>query len=263
MSRLLATCLLLLCAPVFAESESEKIIGDAIRMMEAKRDDIKDALDKAKVDKAIRELEALIGDPDKPAPPVQFDVKPAVLKKKFGGRAVYNSKSGELTLTYDFGNKNQLSDFAVDDAKVAIVNNTLLIEGGDKLVHKAKFKSFTINSAISFKSLRGVGFSCTGGSQLRTGGMIPDTVYFEVAGAPPSQKIVAEELRSGTLVCSLAVSPKKTSMRFGPESFSIPTVKPDDFNQIILVAGSEGGGFSKVTIVGVPDPTWFKEFLAE
>ena len=47
----------------------------------------------------------------------KFVVKPATSKKKCAAKSSFNAKTGEMTLAYDFTNKNQLADFDVTDAK--------------------------------------------------------------------------------------------------------------------------------------------------
>ncbi len=270
MSRLVCvTACLIACefAAAADQTPSEKAISEAIKVLEKERDAIDDAIEQAKVDKAIRELESLIEDPDgqsmpkaKPAP-ITFDVTPVMLKKKFAGKAVYNAASGELTLTYDFPGKGQLTDFDVDDARVLVTKKTLLIDAGDKLTHVAKFKSFTASAMMTFKGMRGVGIASTNGSNLGTGGARRDTIYLRVPDAAGTNKIVPGNIRSGTVPISLTVTPTKTSIRFATEKLSQPTVRKDDVHQVVLNAGTEGCGFSNLIIVGIPDPVWLKEFL--
>ena len=246
---------------------SEKAITEAIKLLEAKRDTIDDAIEQAKVDKAIRELEALIEDPDNPKPeampaPIDFDVTPAMLKKKFAGKAIFNPKTHELTLTYDFAGKAQLSDFEVNDTKAVVSKKFLGIDAGDKLKHVARFKTFTASAVMSFKGMRGVGIESTNGSQLSTGGRAFDTVILRVADSQGASKIVPANVRSGTVPISLSITTGKTSIQFAAEKLSQPTARKGDIHQVVLVGGVEGCGFGNLTIVGVPDTAWLKDFLA-
>lgn len=249
------------------KSTAEAAIADAIKLLEARRETAGDVFEQAKIDKAVRELEALIEDPDAPKPEsppppkITFEVTAAMLKKKFAGKPNYNDKSGELTLTYDFAGKAQLSDFAVNDAKVAINKKKLGIDAGDSIQHVAKFKSFTVSAEMTFKGMRGPGISSSNGSRISAGGPNGKAVVLGVPGGPGIGKPVANNISFGTIPISLTVTPQKTSLRYGPEKLSQPTVRKDDIHQIVLVGGPEGCAFENLIIVGVPDPAWLKDFL--
>lgn len=261
---LIATMSLLANAAVDAdESRVDKAIAKAIADLEAVRDTLSDPLDKAKIDKAVRELEAVVGgeeDTTKP-PALAFVVKPATLKKKFGGKAIFNAKTGELTLAYDFSQKLQLSDFEVNDLKVLLKDKTLYVDSADKLRHVARFKSFTVSAVMAIKAMRGPGIASSNGTHLGTGGLNPDTVWVQAIQGGNAGKIVPDNIRSGRIPVTFTVSPTKSSISYANERLATPTVKQDDIHQIILVGGTEGCGFSNLVITGVPDPVWFKEFL--
>ena len=262
-------CCLIVSSIGFAaeQTPSEKAISEAIKLLEKERDGIDDAIEQSKVDKAIRELEFLIEDPDNPTPrdarpaPITFEITPAMLKKKFSGKAIFNEKSGELTLTYDFPGKAQLADFELEDAKPVVNKKTLMIDAGDKLTHVARFQSFTASATMTFKGLRGVGIASTNGSQLFTGGARHDTVFLRLPEGTGVSKIVPGNVRSGMLPIALTVTPSKTSLRFGNEKLSAPTTRKGDVHQVVLNAGTEGCAFSNLIIVGIPDAEWLKQFL--
>lgn len=245
------------------ESRADKAIGKAIADLEAVRDSLSDPLDKAKIDKAVRELEAVVGgeeDTTKPVP-LNFVVKPATLKKKFGGKAAFNAKTGELTLAYDFGQKSQLSDFEVNDLKVVLKDKFLLVDSGDSLQHIAKFKSFGVSTIMLIKAMRGPGIASTNGSNLGMDGDNPDTVWVQAANGGRAHKLVPAHVRSGRIPVTFSVTPAKCSINYGNERLATPTVKKDDIHQIVFVGGPEGCGFSNLVITGVPDPVWFQDFL--
>jgi hypothetical protein len=261
----LAICLL--AAGLLAEEPTpgEKLIQKAIADLEAGRGKLGDLLEQSKIDKAIRELEVVIGEEEKDPKPekLTFEVTPAMLRKKFAGKAVFNSKTGELTLAYDFASKNSLSDFEVSDQNVAVSRKMLGIDAADKLTHKAKWKSFTVATVIHFKGMRGVGINTTNGTHLASGGANPDTMYLGVPGTSGASKIVPDKFRSGTVPIGLSVTGVKTSAHWGEDRLALPTALKEDVHQITLVAGTEGCAFSNLVIFGVPDPAWFKEFLAK
>lgn len=241
------------------QSPSEKVIAEAIAGMEAKRDRIADPLEQARIDKAIRELEALIGDGhEKPLDGVTVDLN--VLRKKFAGKPIYDPKSGELTLKYDFPGRPQLADFDVGDKRVLVAKKMLGMEAGDELKHVAKFKTFTVSVVMTFKSMNGAGFGSSNGSGMSTGGANFDTIYLGSPGTSVG-KIVPENVRRGSIPVMFNVASQKVSLRYAREVLTVPSNRPDDVHQLVLRGGNEGCGFSNLEIVGIPDPAWFTEFL--
>lgn len=244
------------------ESPADKAINKAIADLDKAKLTLKDPLDQAKIDKAIRELEIIIGDEDATkGAPLNFVVKPADLKKKFGGKATFNAKTGELTLAYDFGQKSQLSDFEVADLKVLLKDKTLYIDSADKLQHSARFRSFTVSAVMAIKVMRGPGIASSNGTLLGTGGLNADSVWVQAIDGAGAGKVVPDNIRSGRIPVTFTITPVKSSISYGNERLATPTVKKDDIHQIVLVGGTEGCGFSNLVITGVPDPAWFKEHL--
>jgi hypothetical protein len=141
------------------------------------------------------------------------------------------------------------------------LNKSIVLDGGEQLTHVAKFKAFTVSGVLGVKAMRWGGVSSTNGSALKIGGANPDTLYLEIAGGEMAYKIVPDRLRTGSIPFQFSVTPKKSSLNYGPERLSKPTEQPDDIHQIVLVGGDEGMGFANLTIVGVPDPEWFQQFL--
>lgn len=261
-------CILCLCFTALNARAADPLTADdaiqaAIDQLEYSADKVNDPLAKAKIHKAIRELEIILHPGDNPVvPKLTFEVKPAILKKKFQGKAAFDPKSGELTLSYDFTRKEQLKDFeAKKEAQFALLNKSIVLDGGEQLTHIAKFKTFTVSGVLGVKAMRWGGVSSTNGSALSIGGANPDTLYLKIAGGEMAYKIVPDRLRSGTIPFQFSVTPKKSSLNYGPERLSKPTEQPNDVHQIVLVAGDEGMGFASLTIAGIPEPEWFQQFL--
>lgn len=245
------------------ESAADDAIAAAIAVLEAKLDETDDTLAKARIQRAIRELETVMEDGnEKPVvDPVSFEVKPAVLKKKFQGKAVYEPKSGLLSITYDFAKKDQLKDFEFADAKPIITSRTLLIDGSERITHVARFKSFSIKGQIGVKAMRNGGIHSTNGSSFGLGGLNKDGLYLTAAGGQSLDKIVPENVRTGAVSFQFVVSPAKTSVQYANDRLTAPTVKADDIHQLVFDGGTEGYAFSNIVISGIPDPKWFQEFL--
>ncbi len=145
---------------------------------------------------------------------------------------------------------------------MAVAKRVLFIDAGDNLTHNAKFKSFTIATVINFKGMRKIGISSTNGSHLGSGGQNPNTIYMGVPDGNGASKIVPDKVRSGTVPIALSVTPSKTSIRWGDERLASAPARKEDVHQIVVHGGVEGCAYSNMVIVGVPDPAWFKEFLA-
>lgn len=257
-------CFALLGAVHAAEPPaSDEAIAESIVLLEARKAQIDDPLEQAKIDKAIEELESMLSEAPKPgnAPAVGFEVKPSVLKKKFQGRSAYNVRTGELALIYDFSKKEQLRDFEGRNAKPIVANKGMYLDGSEHLSHIAKFKSFTVSGVMAMKSMNGGGVGSSNGSHIGLGGGNHDTLYMNVAGGPNVTTIVPAKMRSGTVPFQLSVSPSKTAVRLGTERLTNATVKKDDVHQVEFDGGVEGYAFSNIVIVGIPEPKWFKEFL--
>src|SRR5256885_661466 len=60
-------------------------------------------------------------------------ITPAMLRAKLAGRASYDPKTGVLSLTYRFADKNELKDFDVGDGKPALAPGTIGIPPGESV----------------------------------------------------------------------------------------------------------------------------------
>ena len=260
---IICTVWMVACDIAFAAdaTQSAKAIAEAVKLLETRRDAIADPIEKARVDKAIRELELLIDD-SQSAPSIGFEVNQETLKKKFAGKAIYDPKSGELTLKYDFAGKAQLADFDVGNKRVLVTKKLLGVEAGDDLVHIAKFQTFQASCTMAFKSMNGPAIGSTAGTGMGTGGDNRDTIYLAAAGGQTAAKIAPDRLRRGCPIV-LDVSPHKVSLRYGTEVLTTPVARPMDIHQIKFHGGPDGCGVANLVIVGIPDPVWFKAFLAD
>jgi WD40 repeat protein len=68
------------------------------------------------------------------------------LQKKLHGQVAYNQKTGELTLTYDFKDEDQLKDFDAGTDKPVIENGTLRCQGAEAIKHVVHFKTLKVSS---------------------------------------------------------------------------------------------------------------------
>lgn len=83
-----------------------------------------------------------------------------------------------------------------------------------------------------------------------------------------ASKNVPPIARQGSVPVLFTVSPQKLGFKWANEIQAIPVPEPavpqkEKPHQVVLVAGKGGCGFSGMSITGVPDRVWLKEFLGE
>eukprot|EP00456_Euglypha_rotunda_P024778 TRINITY_DN201_c0_g1_i1.p2 TRINITY_DN201_c0_g1~~TRINITY_DN201_c0_g1_i1.p2 ORF type:complete len:268 (+),score=51.84 TRINITY_DN201_c0_g1_i1:2610-3413(+) len=264
--RISTAAILILAASICSaeeQSPSEKAISRAIAGLEADRDKMTDSIEQSKVDKAIRELEALIEDDKPTVNSAASDKIIAILKKKLVGKVAWKEKTGELTLGYDFPGKAHLADFDVGQKRILVQKKAVGIEAGDELKHVAKFKAFTVSVMMTCRSLNSTGVGSTNGALFGTGGLHHDTIYLSSPDGGATSKIVPDKMRRGSIPVLFSVTAEKVSLRFGgSEILTVPTRRANDVHQVILHGGKDGCAYSQLVIQGVPDPAWLKEMGA-
>ena len=165
MTRLVIILALLMCIPLLVvvanatdepqkksapeQTSGEEAIKEAITILEAHKAKAGAKADQDKIAQAISALEKLLKT-DKKADN-EFKVTSELVKKRFNGKSSYNSKTEVLTLVYDFKAKKQLSDFNLLDSKPKLKTGLLTLEGGESILHLAKFKTLTLNTKVSGK----------------------------------------------------------------------------------------------------------------
>lgn len=241
-------------------SDADEAIAAAITFLEGQLEDATDPAVQARIRKAIRRLEVVRdgATSEEAAAAVNFDVKPAVLKKKFKGRAAYDAKTGLLTLTYDFGKKDQLKDFDLGDAKPVMADQALVLEAGDKITHIAKFRSFAVKGIWLVKVMDSGGVASTSGPQIL---IAASNVYLQNPGGQGEMKSVAREFRTGAIPFQFGVNANKIKIQYANERLAKPPAKTDEIHQIVFDGGHQGNGFAKIVIAGEPEPEWFQSFL--
>ncbi len=244
------------------KTPGDLVIEDAIKLLEARSEKLEDPLDRGKVDKAIRELEAMIGvvkpepapgPPPPPQPPLQVDAEQ--IRKRFGAaKATYSPKTGFLKLEYGFsGGKAELADFEIGQKRVLQARKSLAVEAGDEIKHVAKWKTVTAETTISGKTLNGSGIGTSTGALLTAR---PGTAVL-IGGT----KTVSKPIRFRAAVpVAFDVNAEKVSGKYGTEVLAAPFTS-DETHQVTLRGGSDGCAFAELVISGVPDPVWLKGFL--
>lgn len=259
--------LLLVAGGVVAAADKtpgELAIEEAIKLLEARSEKLEDPLDRGKVDKAIRELEAMVGvvkpepppaPPSPPQPPLQIEAEQ--VRKRFGAnKATYFPKTGIIKLEYGFsGGKGELADFDIGQKRVLQARKSLAVEAGDEIKHIAKWKTVTVEATISGKSLNGSGVGTSTGALLTA--RQPNAVL--IGGGKPVVKAV--RFRPAVPV-AFDVNAEKVSGKYGTEVLATPFTS-EESHQVVLRGGSDGCAFGELIISGVPDHAWLKDFLAD
>jgi len=263
---LLVFCLSLPC--VYAdESPAEEAIREAITVLEARKSQVQKKEDKDKIAKAIADLEKLI--PAKKAADPKDDVDlsklltPALLKKKFVGKAAFNPKTGELTLIYDFSAKEQLKDFEAGDSKPSLAKGVLTVGPGENVRHVVRFKTLTVTGQVQIGSLSGRHFKTS--EKLWVGGSDKDIYILNENSNKEAEKYVSAAFTPAKALTSFefSVSSARIALRIGEARIGLAT-KTTSAGQLELLGGNSGGNsYGKLVLQGQIDPEWAKEFFKE
>ena len=177
----------------------------------------------------------------------------AILKRKLHGRVTFTPKTNEITLAYDFHNKNQLQDFDLKGNQPALINGMLGLAAGQSIRHVVNFQTVTIAGVLSNKG-KGEYLTSTGGLRIHRDG---DWIEIE-NGVDGTREHCAGKQHINRFVVEIT----EKAMRFalgqgvvGKETKSPPV------GQVDLCGGESGAGFSMLTIKGVVDQDWLESFL--
>jgi hypothetical protein len=267
MSALVLTLLVSLVGVRAAESPAEDAIREAITVLEARKAQAEKKEDKDKIARAIAELEKLVPAKKGADPKDDGDLgkllTPALLKKKFAGKAAFNPKTGELTLVYDFSAKEQLKDFDVGDGKPSLAKGTLTVGPGENVRHAVRFKTLAVTGQVQIGSLSGRHFKTS--EKLWVGGSDKDIYVLNENSTKEAEKYVSAAFVPAKALTpfEFSVSPARLALRIGDARIGLAT-KTASAGHLELLGGTSGGnGYAKLVIQGQIDPEWAKEFFKE
>ena len=250
------------------DTPGEEAIKEAITILEARKAQVEKKEDKDKIDRAIADLGKLLpgaakkdGDKAKAEPDLAKLITPALLKKKFAGKAAFNPKTGELTLVYDFANKDQLKDFDLGDAKPKFQRGVVELASGESVTHVVEFKTLRATGVMSVKTLNQSGpVSTTGGIKLwfKRDGMerhlkLGDDNVAEFKGGVNDLK--------GAVAFDLTVAASRCSVKVGGTSLGKEAKLTA--GGLTLGGGTGGAAFGKLTLTGTVSEEWAREFFKE
>jgi len=270
----------LLAAVRADDTPGEEAIKEAITILEARKAQAEKKEDKDKIARAIADLGKLLpaakkdGGEAKADPDLGKLITPALLKKKFAGKAAFNPKTGELTLVYDFAIKDQLKDFDLGDAKPAMAKGVLRVLPLDEIRHFAEFQSVQVTGTCVIENIgdaKGEVYIRTNdepgsegcGLWITKGG-----VYTSIVLAEKKKKLAetaaikVEQLKGVAQPFSLRVSPGKATLKVGREEISGRT-ESEAAGRLELLGGLGGLQVKSLVIVGKPSAEWAKGFFKD
>jgi hypothetical protein len=235
------------------ESPAQEAIKEAINILEARKARTEKKGDQDKIADAIAALQKLL--PTKAAGDGK-KITPAILRKKFQGKASYNSKTGLLTLVYDFSSTDQLKDFELDDSKPQVAKRKVKLDGGEVMRHAVKWKTVTINAQCANR--RGNNHPLIATTERYAFWIAGDKTALHFQG----NDVVENRLPRGNLwPVELKVMERRISLKAGDISLG-KAVKTDGAGQVELKGGEKGNTFSSVVLEGKMDEEWAKKFFA-
>lgn len=240
-----------------------KAIQDAIKSLQAKKASATDPTDRDKIDQAVAALQKLIA---KPAAVrhVFPQLTPEMLKEKLHGRASYDAKTGELTLTYDFANQEQMKDFDLGrGSRLKMSSGVLTLNGSEKYTHIVLFRTMRANVDVTvpFKPL---GFYLGTTNDLQVYLHEDWSIEMWLDGHMAAKKPLPLGQRGKLLRFGMAVEENRIAVQAGGVVLGGNITDKPRGGQVILYGGhNDGAQFRNLVIKGEPDPDWIKSFFAQ
>ncbi len=272
-------CFGMLSFIVAADTPGEEAIKNAIKVLKEKRAMVNDRADQALLDTAVKDLEERLAQVGKgeAAPEAKKD-EPFAMPKgwelKFNTgktRPTFDPKTGVLKLAYDFSDAKQFKDFEyADEVKPTVLKGVLTVKGGDSLQHRVKFVTLSVACEVMVgapgepvQTSEGYALFVGPNGQrqtvvdVRSGGAAKTFI----AGGPlgvnavggavtmPLKNWSISETKVGVVAGTLDRSGKKTDGKAA--------------GRLILTASNATNTYRNLTVTGVIDPEWAKEFFAD
>ena len=252
---------------VASDSPSDDAINEAITILEARKARVEGKDDKQKIDLGIADLRKRLtaAVPKKGDAKAEQDltnlITPAKLKQKLAGKSVFNAKTGELSLIYDFNQKDQLKDFSSGDAKLKVEKGTIRLDSAESMTHLVNFDTLQADGTVLIRNLADscpistsggmrIDFKSSGASRELTAG---DAVLKDWKGS-------GEGLQ-GTVTFGLTITESRVAIKIGTSRLGKES--KIQCGQLTLNGGSGGAVFGKLTLTGKPNPKWVGEFFKD
>jgi hypothetical protein len=187
------------------------------------------------------------------------------LKKKLRGKLVYDARTEQFTLTYDWASKQQLQDFDLSKAKLPFVRCRLALQGGESIRHAVDFKEVTIGALVFVPAMKGTLIRTSGGLQARVGGQWPDTMYLDGGGGDNPSLVVPDSQRKGIQPIVVTITETHLGFAYGSGNPSQLGKAVTDFHagQVELSGGDVGFQYGKLVLTGLIDDKWLRSYVEE
>jgi TolB-like protein len=193
----------------------------------------------------------------------------ALFRKKFSaGKVLYNSKTGELTLGYDFKKPDQLKDFDLNMATLSVNNGVLRIGPAENIVHVVKFESvsiaawYTIENAADKRALLSLS---PGGVSLRYhhfNGLQMSICHGDTELAVKHCGGDSGRIGPWPKAIRFDLSHAKAFAKIGNFEVGAP-VNIQEVGNVAFHGGTGGVKIGSLAITGIPDKEWLKDFLSQ
>jgi len=244
-------------------------IQEAIKDLQAKKTLADKKEDRNKIEMAIAALEKVLGKPSAaPAEPLTGAgdahpyLTPELLKSKLNGKAAFDAKTGELTVTYDFRNADQMKDFDMGrGSRLKMANGILFVGGSERYNHVVPFKTLRVTADVTVNNgPLGYYLGTTQDLQL----YIHDNWSIEMwlDGTSASKKPLPLIQRGKSLHVVLVVEDNRIGIQAGAVILGGTITDKQRGGQVVLQGGhNDGAQFRNLIIKGTPDPDWVKRFF--
>jgi hypothetical protein len=252
------------------DSPGDEAIKEAITILEARKAQAENKADQEKIGKAIAALEKLLpkagarkGDAEPPAEPLKL--APATLAKKFKGKAVYNGRTGELTLVYDFKTKDQLADFDLGGSMPTVKAGVLRLAPAETMKHGVNFKSLKVTGQFVVENM---GETPDFTPYLKTSVQISfgwSGVHATLSDGKKtlgSKGLRREQVEAKPLSLVFTVTNKRASATVGTTELAGP-IEGGAPGQVEFLGGRGGLQVRSLVISGTLEEEWAKEFFAK
>jgi hypothetical protein len=238
-------------------------LKEAIATLEARKSKATSKADQEVFAEAITQLQKLLAKQSEgPKPNDAAGITPALVAKKFAGKAAYNATNGELTLIYDLRDKAQLKDFDVLNSKPRIANGVLSLEAGESIRHVVEFKTLTVTCQIANKRPIGVHLATTEKISFECHpNFNTDATWLKFPGGNAMQNGYPRGT-GGSWSCELKILPNRLQVKVGDLTLGKAAETPKA-GQIQLYGGESGNQFARLVLTGQVEEAWAKRFFAE
>ena len=191
-----------------------------------------------------------------------------LLKKKLAGKASYNPKTLELSLGYDFSNRNQLRDFDSGEAQPKCLNRSLELAAGEGITHVAEFQTVRVSGVVAIRNLNQTApLATTTGIKLFFGRDGSERYLQLGLGHNPQGDAEASvwlpditDLK-GAVPFELNVTPSRCSLKIGTSTLGKEVTLTA--GRIQFNGGSGGTAFGRLSMAGKVDEEWATSFFSE